>query len=64
MANNSPCMGCQNRAVGCHSGCDNYAVYKAESEQNKKMMRKARDKDRDFRGALSSSTRRRMYSTH
>ena len=25
-----PCKGCEDRAVGCHSGCERYKQYKAE----------------------------------
>lgn len=25
----SPCMGCENRSIGCHGKCTSYAQYKA-----------------------------------
>ena len=40
-SNPAPCMGCERRVVGCHSGCADYQAYKerikdAKSEANEK----------------------------
>lgn len=29
----SPCYGCTNRIVGCHSRCEHYKEYKARSDE-------------------------------
>lgn len=28
----SPCQGCEDRCIGCHTTCGDYAIYKAELE--------------------------------
>ena len=37
MCKNSPCMGCEQRSIGCHDKCNEYGKYKAilykESEE-------------------------------
>ena len=30
---NSPCMGCSDRIVGCHTSCDKYRKYKELNEE-------------------------------
>lgn len=37
---NSPCKGCTDRCVGCHSKCEKYAEFKAELERLKSIARK------------------------
>lgn len=29
----SPCQGCEDRCIGCHTTCGDYAEYKAELER-------------------------------
>ena len=31
----SPCYGCSDREVGCHSTCESYKVYKASKDQDR-----------------------------
>ena len=37
----SPCMGCENRSIGCHGKCNAYGAYKAilESESKERIER-------------------------
>ena len=35
-SNPAPCMGCERRAVGCHSGCADYLDYKARLRNAKR----------------------------
>lgn len=41
----SPCLGCTDRAVGCHSRCDKYAAYRAEVDKVHAEKIKRRDND-------------------
>ena len=36
----TPCKGCEDRAVGCHSVCDKYITWKAERDEIKREMTK------------------------
>lgn len=41
MANKlSPCKGCEDRVVGCHSVCERYITWKAERDELKKELTK------------------------
>lgn len=31
----SPCKGCTDRCIGCHSTCGDYAIYKQKLEENR-----------------------------
>lgn len=33
----SPCFGCKDRYMGCHSKCDRYAAYRAALEEEKQL---------------------------
>ena len=34
----SPCVGCPDRKVGCHSTCDGYAEWKAKYQEYKRWL--------------------------
>lgn len=36
----SPCMDCDSRAIGCHSDCEMYNLYKAKVKMKNKNFRK------------------------
>lgn len=36
----TPCKGCEDRVVGCHSVCDKYITWKAKRDEIKKEMTK------------------------
>lgn len=55
--NNSPCLGCEERQIGCHSTCKDYAEMKKRiAETNKN-----RQKELDSRPALSKELKRKIY---
>ena len=31
--NESPCLGCENRHIGCHGKCDSYKEFRAELDR-------------------------------
>ena len=42
----SPCKGCENRYVGCHSNCDDYLEFRGKTdEMAKRIYEKNRDRD-------------------
>ena len=43
----SPCMGCNNRVLGCHSNCEAYGTYKNDNEKRKQIELENK-KTRDF----------------
>lgn len=32
----SPCKGCERRQVGCHGECEDYQIFRADIQKNKK----------------------------
>lgn len=41
----SPCMGCPERKVGCHSTCDKYLDYRSKLDGENKKINDAKSKD-------------------
>ena len=35
----SPCLGCEDRELGCHSSCEKYIEYQRVREEQKKIIR-------------------------
>lgn len=47
MARFESCIGCTDRAVGCHGKCPKYLADKAENDKKLEIIAKARKADRD-----------------
>ena len=45
---NSPCHGCDKRAVGCHSNCLEYDIYKVDMAQYNSTIREAKNKAKEM----------------
>lgn len=45
MMYNSPCKGCTNRIVGCHSTCRDYNEYKVNHEWELELIRREKQKE-------------------
>lgn len=43
----APCFGCENRNVGCHGSCNEYAAYKIKCETRNKNRIRDNEHDRD-----------------
>ena len=50
----SPCQGCEDRCIGCHTTCGDYAVYKAELEKVRQMQ-KAESESIEFSKAVKGA---------
>ena len=49
----SPCKGCTDRCIGCHTTCGDYAIYKQELERRRTEAKEANDIE-DFCRAVKS----------
>lgn len=41
-----PCVGCQSRAIGCHSGCERYISWSKKRQQEKEKIRQMKEFER------------------
>ena len=48
MAKSSPCFGCENRVLGCHSGCEPYQEYSAERKKISELRMKYNETETRF----------------
>lgn len=55
---NSPCKGCADRKVGCHSTCRDYAEYKINHEWELDQIRRKKDKDSVLQEYISKRCQR------
>lgn len=39
------CYGCENRAVGCHSVCEDYLTYRRKHEEYQKIILESKQKE-------------------
>lgn len=58
MKKQSPCMGCEDRCIGCHTTCGDYAIYKAELEKAREIQA-ARNAEIEFTQAVKATVMRR-----
>lgn len=54
-----PCMGCEEREVGCHSKCEKYAEYQQKLDDYKNVVYKERNKEALFTGVSIGKRRTR-----
>ena len=47
--NNSPCFGCFNRRVGCHSGCDRFQEWSTEHVAAREAVRQKKQQNNMLR---------------
>lgn len=57
----SPCLNCQNRAIGCHSSCVRYKTYDEINKTNRAIKTKNYEADFDFKKVICKSTYKNFY---
>ena len=69
----SPCYGCEERKIGCHSSCEIYLDFYEAHEADKETIRKAKEKyrsprfimtDREFANANRSQSKNKVFKQH
>ena len=50
----SPCYGCEDRYVGCHSKCGKYIDFQSVHEEEKETIRKNKEKESARQGYMTS----------
>ena len=56
---NTPCMGCEEREIGCHSRCDRYGEWADKKDKARTALYEARIAEIKADDCLSKSARRR-----
>lgn len=56
----SPCKGCEDRCIGCHSTCGDYAEYKAKLERNRELQN-SMNSEYEFRKRVKAEVTRRAH---
>jgi hypothetical protein len=55
----SPCKDCEDRCIGCHTTCGDYAIYRQTLEQNRARINAQNDEN-----AFMSEIKREVYKRH
>lgn len=58
----APCKDCTDRHAGCHAGCEKYLSWCKIHEQEKAVIRKAKDESEEYRAYIIKSIQRRRRS--
>ena len=56
----SPCKGCENRYVGCHSTCEDYLDFRGRSDEMAKAIH-AKMNDKNVYGGYKRDCARKIY---